>query len=92
LVCADYHTENAATYATNAINARIAESADRCTDFDVMGLAELVELVDEALLGRDGRDEESPWSAGVLVSVTVGLGFLDTVAPPWMGSLEIYWV
>jgi len=94
LVSADYNTENAATYATNAIKVRIAVSADRYIDFDALELAELeVELVG---VGEGEGDVESPWSAGedLLVGVTVVLGFLldSIVDPPWIGSLEIYWV
>jgi len=56
-----------------------------------------LELVDEAPLGEGEGDVESLWSADedLLVGVTVGLGFLlpdSIVDPPWMGSLEIYWV
>ena len=97
MVSADYNTENAATYATNAINARIAACADRHIVIDALELAELVELVDDALLREGEGDVESPWSAGedlLVAGGTVRLGFLESeiLAPPWIGNLEIYWV
>lgn len=55
-----------------------------------MELAELVELGGGALLSEGSVDvEESPPTEGLGVDETVVLGSLETVAPPWIATLEI---
>ena len=70
--------------------AKIEANEDRDTGFDVLEPAELG-LVGGALVNEGGVVvEESPPSEGLVVDETVGLGSLETVAPPWIASLEIY--
>lgn len=50
-----------------------------------------MDLVGGAALSEGSVDvEESPPTEGLVVGKTVGLGFLEAVAPPWIASLEIY--
>ena len=55
-----------------------------------MELAKLVELGGGVLLSEGSVDvEESPPTEGLVVDEIVGLGSLETVAPPWIATLEI---
>lgn len=75
--------------ATHA-KARIEAIEDRDTGIDVLEPAELG-LAGGALVREGGVDvEECPPSEGLVVDETVELGSLETVAPPWIASLEIY--
>ena len=85
-----YHARNTATQWAHVTKARIEAIEDRDRGFDGLELAELVELGGGALLSEGSVDvEESPPTEGLGVDETVVLGSLETVAPPWIATLEI---